>query len=373
MPLRRTNWHRSGVRVWDRGVRVFHWSLAAAVVTSLLTGFFAPRTVLRGHLIAGACIAALLFFRIVWGVLGGLHARFRSFAHPPRVILRHLRGVLAGRSGRHHGHNPLGSLMVFGFLVVLTAMAVTGALALGGVLKQGPFAAFIGYGAGARVLTIHYVMAFVVAAMIVLHLGGVAMESSLARLNLIRAMVTGRKAVAPGAPTSVRPARRLAAIIVGGGIALAGIVLAALSRLPVPGIPPATVDPVWAEQCGACHFPFPPSLAPGWVWSGIFADLKHHYGNSDASLSPELAAQLRAYALANSAEHWDTQAAHLFSIRDKADPGRITSTPDWRWLHADIPASVFARSAVGSKAACNACHQDAESGMFAPQAIVVPR
>lgn len=371
MPPEHDDAPNSQVRVWGPAVRLFHWLLAAAVIVSLLTGFLAQITWLRVHLIVGAVIAFLLFFRIVWGVLGTVHARFADFAYRPDEVLHHLRGVCAGRPGHHLGHNPLGSMMVFAFLVVLTVMTVTGVTALGGVVKQGPLAAFVGFATASRVLSVHYYLAIAVAAMIAAHLGGVALYSVQSRQNLVRAMITGRKAGAPlKSPPRSRPL--LAGAVVVGGLAAAAAAIVALARLPPAGVPPATVDPMWAEQCGACHFAFPPSLAPASVWNGIFADLKHHYGHADASLSPALVTQLRAYADANAAGHWDTLAAHAFRIRDPADPGRITATPYWREIHAGIPASVFAEDGVGSKAACDACHRDAETGRFAPQAIAIP-
>ncbi|HEY5300108.1 MAG TPA: cytochrome b/b6 domain-containing protein [Acetobacteraceae bacterium] len=358
--------------MWGLGVRVFHWTLAPAVALLLLTGFLAPRTWLRVHLIVGAIVAALLYFRVVWGVLGGRHARFGSFAPTPSQCVHHLRGVIAGRPERHLGHNPLGALMVIGFLVVLSAIVASGVVALGGVVKQGPLAAFMGYAGGVQALTIHYVLAIVVAVMIALHLGGVAMESVLTGENLTRAMITGHKPAMSTYHFYIAPARLLAGVIVGGGIAAAAVGIDALAQLPARGVPPATLDPTWSEQCGACHFAYPPSLAPASVWNAIFADLKHHYGGADASLSPALVTQLRAYADANAAGHWDTLAAHEFRVRDPADPGRITATPYWRTMHAGIADKVFAKNAVGSKGACDACHQDAATGRFAPQKIAIP-
>lgn len=358
--------------VWDRGVRGFHWSLVAAVGVSLLTGFLAPRTWLRAHLISGSVIAGLLFFRVVWGVLGTVHARFASFAYPPGDVVRHLRGVATGRPRGYVGHNPLGSMMVFALLAALACLAVSGVTTLGGLVKQGPLAAFVGFAAGRETLEIHYVLAIVVVAMIAAHVAGVIAESLLTRENLARAMITGRKAATSSLPSAIHAAPRRAAFVVIGGIGAGAAGIAALANLPPRGVPPPALDPAWATQCGACHFAYPPSLAPAWVWTSILGDLKHHLGGADASLSPALVAQLRAYALANSAEHWDTLPAHVFRRRDPADPWRITATPYWRRMHSGIPDAVFTQDTVGSKSACDACHYDAETARFAPQAIAIP-
>lgn len=358
-------------RVWDLGVRAFHWSLAATMTAALLTGFLAPRTWLRVHLIVGCVIAGLVFARVVWGVLGTAYARFASFAFPPPEVVRHLRGFIGGHPHRFIGHNPLGAMMVFGLLAVIAALTISGAVALGGVVKQGPLGAFVSFAAGQGALQAHYILATVVAVMIGLHLAGVALESALTRENLTRAMITGRKEAVSSLPAPPS-APRLAAVIVVGGLSAGAAGIAALANLPPRGVPPATLDPTWALQCGACHFAYPPSLAPAAVWVSILGDLKHHPGGADASLSPQLVAQLRAYAVANSAEHWDTLPAHEFRVRDPTDPWRITATPYWRRMHSDIPDAVFAEDAVGSKGACDACHRDAATGQFAPQKIRVP-
>lgn len=358
--------------IWDLGVRGFHWALVVASAVALLTGFLAPWTWLRLHLIAGAVIAGLLWFRTVWGVLGPHYARFASFAPRPAAIVHHLRGVIGGRPTPSVGHNPLGSLMVFGLLLVSLAICGTGVVALGGYLKQGPLAAFLSFATGRTALSLHNALAILLAVMIGAHLAGVAMETLLTRENLVRAMITGRKhaAVAPMPANSF--ATRLALCLVLIGLCAGSAAIAALAQLSGRGVPPSTEDPNWASQCAGCHFAYPPSLSPGWVWARILDDLQHHFGNADASLSPDLVAQLRTYALANGADHWDTLPAHAFRLRDPADPLRITATPFWRRLHRGIPDRVFKQSAVGSRAACDACHHDAETARFAPQAIAIP-
>jgi hypothetical protein len=54
------------------------------------------------------------------------------------------------------------------------------------------------------------------------------------------------------------------------------------------------------------------------------------------------------------------------------DPLRFTATRFWTRMHREIPASVFKSKAVGFKGACNACHSDAKTGLFAPQNIDIP-
>ncbi len=343
------------------------------VIAAAWTGFVMGMTALEAHLVAGVGVLALVGARVVWGLLGPTHARFSSFAYPPRTVYGHALQLLGGRGRRHLGHNPLGAMMVLALLLVLAAIVLTGTLALGGMLKQGPLAAFTSFAVGWWLLDLHQALAVLLLLMIGLHLLGVAYESRRSRENLVAAMVTGLKAARPRA-AAARPAEaqpgRAAAIILGGGVALAVGVMA-LATLPVPGMPPAQVDPLYKSECGACHFAYPPSLAPAATWAGIMDHLDSHFGE-DASLDPEETSAIRAYLLANSAEHVDTLAANRLRVVDPADPLRITSTPFWRRMHRGIPVAVFESRAVGGKGQCNACHHDASTGRFAPQAIALP-
>ena len=116
---------------------------------------------------------------------------------------------------------------------------------------------------------------------------------------------------------------------------------------------------------------YPPSLAPSSRWIAILADLSDHFGE-DASLEPNVAAQIRAYLTTNSAEKWDTRVAHELARANPQDPLRLTATPFWTSMHRRIPESVFNSKAVGAKSACDKCHSDASTGRFDPQNIRFP-
>jgi cytochrome b len=361
------------VRVWDLPTRLFHWGLVAAVAVAAFTGFIGGITTDDVHVVAGTAIAVLIAFRLVWGMTGTTYARFRSFAFPPRVIWTHARDLLDARGHRHLGHNPLGGTMVFALLAVLAAIVATGAMALGGVLKQGPLAAFVGFDAGWSARGVHNLLAGLLLAMIGAHLAGVVFESWRGRERLVAAMVTGLKPADPPteavAPTKARPVRAAAIGLALGGLSL--IAATVLMAQTVPGVSPPQLDRDYLDACGECHFAYPPVLAPAATWRGIMAGLRNHFGE-DASLDAGTAARIGAWLEANSAEHWDTLPAHRLRVTDLADPLRITATPFWRHMHGYLRPEVFTAKQVGGKGQCSACHHDAARGMFAPQNIELP-
>ena len=361
------------IRVWDVGVRAFHWGLVVAIAAACVTGFLLGRTTLGWHLVAGEAVVVALAWRLVWGVAGNGYARFAGFAYGPAAVLAHIGELRSGRAHRHLGHNPLGAVMVFALIAVSAAIAVTGTVVLGGLLKQGPLRAFLPFAAGRGWLGPHKLLAVLLLLMIVGHLAGVAFESWRGRENLVRAMLTGDKPALPAAA----PARRMrahpwAAIAVTLSVLVLGAgATARLAALPGLGVPPAVPDPVFAEQCGACHLAFPASLAPAASWTAILADLKHHFG-ADASLAADQTAHIETWLVANAAEHWDTLPSHLLRTQAADGSHRITHTPGWMGRHRHIAAAVFKAAPVYRRSDCTACHADAATGRFAPQNIAIP-
>jgi cytochrome b len=179
-------------RVWDLGVRVFHWLMVAAVATALVTGLSGPRNLLNIHIAASAAIGGLVAFRVLWGLMGSTYARFSSFPIHLTAINANLAGLVAGRRSRYRGHNPLGSLMALALLAIISLSVMTGVITLGGVDKQGPLAFAVTYVSGKAAQRLHLALAYGLLALIAGHLLGVAYESIQARTNLPLAMIIPR-------------------------------------------------------------------------------------------------------------------------------------------------------------------------------------
>lgn len=183
----------SDMNVWDPFVRLFHWSLVSAFAVSYLS----EGEVMPLHAWSGYVITALVLLRILWGLVGSRHARFRDFVRGPRAVLAHLRALVAGRPPRHRGHNPAGGAMILALLAALFATCLLG-MALWAVDEgAGPLAPWLAGGGHALEELLeeaHEIAANLTLGLVLLHVGGVLLESWLLRENLVRAMVTGRKA-----------------------------------------------------------------------------------------------------------------------------------------------------------------------------------
>jgi cytochrome b len=361
------------VAVWDLAVRLFHWSLVALVGTTLATGFLELKSWLDLHVIAGTAIAVLVVLRLIWGFAGSTYARFASFIVSPGQALRHLGAIRRGEAPAHVGHNPVGAMMIVALLGTLMLLVATGALVLGGVLKDGPLAPFVSFVPGRLAKEAHELLAFGLLGLIALHLTGVVAESLRTRDNLVAAMLRGwklRPAHGVGVPAR-RPRPVLAAVTAAPLLLAGGAGIVALARLPVPGVPTARLDAIYAKECSSCHSAHHPSVASAATWAAVMARLDDHFGDN-ASLDEPVASGLAAYLAANSAEHWDTKAAHWLARADANEPLRITATFGWRRLHRHVDTAVFARRSVGGKLNCSRCHSDAEMGRFDPRAIAIP-
>lgn len=187
--------HDRTVQVWDPLVRAFHWSLALAFAVAWLTGDEA----LALHVWSGYAVGGLVLLRIAWGFVGPVHARFADFVCGPLQAWRYLVDLIRFRARRHLGHSPAGGAMVLLLLLGCLLTVGTGLQLLAIEENAGPLAgltASVGTATGADEELwegLHEVLANLMLALVVLHVGGVVLASVVHRENLVQAMITGRK------------------------------------------------------------------------------------------------------------------------------------------------------------------------------------
>ncbi|MBB5745193.1 cytochrome b/b6 domain-containing protein [Brevundimonas variabilis] len=174
------------IKTWDLGVRLFHWILVASIAVAFLSSEEGSG-LSAWHVPAGWVAAVLIAFRLVWGVIGGEHARFANLIRPSRMA-GHVKGLFVGRVHASIGHNPLGGIAVIGLLVLTAATVYSG-------LTGGE--------------DIHETIAYVLLGMIALHVAAVIAMSVMTRDNLIGAMITGNKKTThfPNAQDAAPPVR----------------------------------------------------------------------------------------------------------------------------------------------------------------------
>ena len=172
------------VRVWDPLVRVVHWSVAALIVFDLVNEAGAN----PWHRYAGYVAGALVLVRLTWGIFGGRLARLTSIAKNAAMVGRYL-GAWRSRGPRavYIAHNPLGACMVLLLWALILVVTVTG------WMQQ--LDAFWG---DELVQSVHSLAAYGLGVCAALHVAGVLVTSASSRTNLVKAMITGKKALPPG-------------------------------------------------------------------------------------------------------------------------------------------------------------------------------
>jgi len=207
------------IRVWDLPVRVFHWSLVILFTLAYFTGDEENQL----HIYSGYAVLGLVLFRILWGFIGTRYARFADFIYRPGNVIEYLKRLKSSSPQRYIGHTPPGGWMILALLASLLITSVTG-LQVYGLEGKGPLAAdatTIGVispayadeeedererghseAAGEQENEsdeefweeIHEFFANLTVLLILLHVAGVVISSRLHGENLVKAMISGRKA-----------------------------------------------------------------------------------------------------------------------------------------------------------------------------------
>lgn len=367
-----SNAGQTKARVWDVPVRVSHWLLALCVLAAWLTRD--PRLA-DLHAAAGYCALILVAFRLVWGFAGTRHARFSDFTYSPRAALGYLNDSLRGRARHYTGHNPAGSWSVYMLLAGVFAVCATGVVAIGSMFGMGPFRAPLSPAAIDALRESHEWIAWILLAVIAVHVAGAIASSVVHRENLVAAMFSGRKVLHEnGTDAPARPGIAFALAIVALGTAGTYLWTSgwtssyAAARAQQKAVkPPASR---WIKECGGCHLAYSPALLPARSWERMLKEQAEHFGE-DLSLSPNVAKALLDEANGDRTSTWAAwKLAH--SAPPGESPQRISELRFWRHAHHDLPDSAFKPPVSQGRHDCESCHLDAASGIFQPRMIQKP-
>ena len=181
------------VKVWDRFLRFFHWTLVLCFAMAFISGEVRASSI---HVITGYVLCVLLAARVYWGFKGSEYARFRAFIYPISEALEYLRSMLKGNPKHYYGHNPAGALMVFTMFGLLAVIFISGLLTLGTIDFEGPLLFLANRVSDETSYVFRHLHEFlppVALGLVALHLLGVLVGSIQHKENLVRAMLTGKK------------------------------------------------------------------------------------------------------------------------------------------------------------------------------------
>ncbi|MBD3771677.1 MAG: cytochrome b/b6 domain-containing protein [Rhodobacterales bacterium] len=180
------------ILVWDGALRLFHWSTVFLVAAMWWT---AENGIMDWHKRMGMILLGLISFRLVWGLLGPRTARFTSWKIGPGAILGYLKGLTGGAHKPSFGHNPVGTLSVIAMLLALCVQVGTGLFSVDvDGLESGPLASLVSFEAGRQAAEIHETAFNLLVILIGLHIVAIVTYLVFFKDNLVRPMVTGRRA-----------------------------------------------------------------------------------------------------------------------------------------------------------------------------------
>jgi cytochrome b len=193
---------QSKVFIWDLGVRLFHALLILVFLVAFGSGEWDWQAFglepMQLHFYAGYALAGLLTFRMLWGFVGGRHARFWDFLPWPRQLLDEVKAIAGQRQPPHRGHGALGGLATLTLLGLLSVQVISGLLNTDEITMEGPFAKLAGSKWVELAHDVHEVNTQLLLAMILLHVLAIGFHTLVRKDALIAAMVTGSKSIAGG-------------------------------------------------------------------------------------------------------------------------------------------------------------------------------
>ena len=180
--------------VWDPVTRLWHWVLAASVITGWSLGEFRTFSIMQWHIYLGYLTGALLVFRYVRGFAGPVPVRHRTLFASLRGIPAYVRRIGVRQPSGIPGHNPVGALSVIAMVLALTAQVVTGLFSEDDALfHSGPLASEVSSDIVVTMTGYHNLCAKVVLALVALHLAAIVYYHLWKRENLVAPMWHGRK------------------------------------------------------------------------------------------------------------------------------------------------------------------------------------
>jgi len=365
------------IKVWDLPTRLFHWLFVASFIISFITQ--GDSRYLHFHVVSGYLFTGLLIFRLIWGLVGTHHARFKNFYYPISKVIDHVKNLNNKSQKEYIGHNPTGGWAIFLIILGSGLTAIFGLLVFGAQENYGPFASFFSFQQASLFSNLHFTFAWFTTAIVVIHITGVLVETTVFKNNVLMPMITGYKKIGYSAP-SVELRWKTALFMV-------FVVMFFVSNnvkgyfyqtednpyMPYGGMR-LEMSQQWKMACGECHLDYHPSLLPARSWKTLLEKQNDHFGE-ELDLENEDVIVLSKYAINNSAEQHQTEAAWFIDkSTPKTDvPLKITKTFYWKNRHQDIKQSVWEADLENNYGMCEACHFDAKFGTFEDSSMRLPK
>ena len=168
-------------KIWDLSLRCFHLALILLVIGSIVT---AKLNVLEIHQFFGVALLGLIFFRILWGIIGTKYSRFKSFNLSIREAVTQFSN---GNNDSELIKTPLGSYSTIMFLLVLITLSVSGLFSSDDILYDGPLA-YLTPNYSSIWVYVHNISHYILYSLITIHIIAILYYQKIKKKNLIKRM-----------------------------------------------------------------------------------------------------------------------------------------------------------------------------------------
>ena len=170
--------------IWDLNIRIFHLMLIITIIISIISGKFSYFYI---HEISGITLFFLILFRIYWGFFGGYYSKFKNFNLNKNSFFNYFKN----KKKKYFGHNPLGSLSIFSFFVLILLTSLSGMFSSDDIFYDGPFVKLAPQ--LVEIFTnIHDILHYFLYLLIILHLSAVSYYQFFLKEKIINQMIDGK-------------------------------------------------------------------------------------------------------------------------------------------------------------------------------------
>jgi len=205
--------------VWDLPLRLCHWTLALAVSGAFVTHWIGD-SAFAVHVWCGYAVLVLIAFRIIWGFVGPVHARFADFVRGPGTVIASLPTLTRRGHVPGVGHTPLGGWMILLLLALAGTQATLGLFANDEIMEVGPLMGYVSDALSHRLSAWHSRLANVILMAVGLHVAAALYYRLVLGDDLVGPLVTGYNPQVPRAAAIPGQRLRLALALVAAAAAI---------------------------------------------------------------------------------------------------------------------------------------------------------
>ncbi|TLD85161.1 cytochrome B [Helicobacter sp. MIT 11-5569] len=354
--------------IWTFVNRFLHYFLIASFSLAYLCVYF--DALITFHFIFGILFGAGVLLRVIWGFVGTKYSRFSDFEF--RGILSYFASIL-GEKKHYIGHNPASSVAIVLIFVLGLITILSGMLTIGAEEQRGIFGyLFFEYRYFEIFEDLHEFCANALLAVILIHICGSLIDKFWNKNDSIDSMISGYKRTNQEENITLSLTQK---VIFGFYLAFLFVLILYLFYPRNVFLRPfereifASQDlKEYTKECGSCHIAYASYLLPKSSWDSMMSDLENHFGE-DASLEQESQEVIAKFLQQYSSDSVDTKFSSKIAKESDSNKIAITKYHYWEVAHDKIKPALFEMEEIKSKANCQTCHKDAESGIFAKSAI----